>query len=176
MPKVTLSSKHQITLPVEIVRVMGLKPGDKLIAEALDWRIVIMKESENRLERYIGSLKGVYGSTKEEIDRYVWNERDGPERQEWLLQFYDIMQRDDDAKAIIDWLLERPGQKCGEKESDNWWEEHNWAWRRLEDLRQKLLAHGGLRQINSPEGRPGSGLQYYLVPDVVEYLRSKVLA
>ncbi|MBI2172098.1 MAG: AbrB/MazE/SpoVT family DNA-binding domain-containing protein [Chloroflexi bacterium] len=77
MPVVTVSSKHQITLPAEIVRAMDLKPGDKLIANALDWRIVIMKESENRLERYIGSLKGVYGSTKEEIDRYIAEVRYG---------------------------------------------------------------------------------------------------
>ncbi|GEM88447.1 AbrB/MazE/SpoVT family DNA-binding domain-containing protein [Meiothermus granaticius] len=30
MTKGTLSSKHQITIPIEMVRALGLKPGDEL--------------------------------------------------------------------------------------------------------------------------------------------------
>ena len=47
MATVTLSSKHQITLPVDIVRRLGLKAGDKLVAELSDDRIVLLPKHEN---------------------------------------------------------------------------------------------------------------------------------
>ena len=36
MPTATLSSKYQITIPMEIVRSLGLKPGDKLAVERVE--------------------------------------------------------------------------------------------------------------------------------------------
>ena len=42
MATITLSSKHQVTLPVDIVRSLGLKAGDKLVAELIDDRIVLL--------------------------------------------------------------------------------------------------------------------------------------
>ena len=79
MPAITISSKNQVTLPVEIVRSLGLKAGDKLIAELIDDRIVLLPQPASWADYMIGSLSGVYGSTKEEIDRYVAEVRYGPD-------------------------------------------------------------------------------------------------
>lgn len=164
MPIVTLSSKNQITLPVEIVRSMGLKPGDKLIAEALDWRIVMMKESENRLERYVGSLRGVYGKTVEEIDRYVREERASPDRDEWEHQFYDIINGDPDSEAIVEWLSHCPKYRCPEPDL---WRIQRINPKRVEEALQKLVTHGGVRKIPAPPGVKAYKWQYYLVRDFV---------
>ena len=109
MPTVTLSAKHQLTVPVDIVRKLSLKAGDKLIVEAIDWRIVLMKESENTIEQLKGSMKGVYGSTLEEINGYIGEERRGWERDEWREQFDDLIESDSDAKKIVAQLRASPG-------------------------------------------------------------------
>ena len=77
MPTITLSSKHQVTLPVDIVRSLGLKAGDKLVAELIDGRVVLLPQPESWTDYFVGSMKGVYGSTKEEIDRYIAEVRYG---------------------------------------------------------------------------------------------------
>ncbi len=79
MPAITISSKNQVTLPVEIVRSLGLKAGDKLVAELIDDRIVLLPQPASWADYMIGSLSGVYGSTKEEIDRYIEEVRYGPD-------------------------------------------------------------------------------------------------
>lgn len=80
MPTTTLSSKYQITIPMEIVRSLGLQPGEKIAIEQIEDRIVMLKEPANWADYFTGRLKGVYGSTVEEIDRYVAEERASWER------------------------------------------------------------------------------------------------
>jgi AbrB family looped-hinge helix DNA binding protein len=80
MPTATLSGKYQITIPMKIVRTLGLKPGDKIAIEQIEDRIVMLKEPANWVDYFTGRLKGVYGSTVEEIDRYVAEERASWER------------------------------------------------------------------------------------------------
>ena len=77
MATVTLSSKHQVTLPVDIVRTLGLQAGDKLVAELIDDHIVLLPQPESWVDYFVGSMKGVYGSTREEIDRYIAEVRYG---------------------------------------------------------------------------------------------------
>lgn len=77
---VTLSSKHQITLPVAMVRRLGLEPGDKLAVRLEDRAIVLRPRPRSWLEYISGSLKGVYGETKEEVDRYLAEVREGWDR------------------------------------------------------------------------------------------------
>ncbi len=77
MATITMSSKNQVTLPADMVRGLGLKPGDKLVAQLIDDRIVLLPKPESWTEYFSGSLKGVYGSTKEEIDRYIAEVRHG---------------------------------------------------------------------------------------------------
>lgn len=77
-----LSSKNQITLPVAMVRRLGLQAGRKLMLRLEDDRIVLRPEPEDWVEYYHGRLKGVYGSTIEEMDEYVRKERASWRRRE----------------------------------------------------------------------------------------------
>jgi antitoxin ChpS len=70
-----LSSKNQITLPVAMVRALGLKPGRNLMLDLRDDRIILRPEPEDWVEYLRGSMKGVYGNTLEEMDAYVRRER-----------------------------------------------------------------------------------------------------
>ncbi|HUS83073.1 MAG TPA: AbrB/MazE/SpoVT family DNA-binding domain-containing protein [Dehalococcoidia bacterium] len=70
-----ISSKNQITLPVAMVRRLGLEPGRKLMLRLEDDRIILRPEPEDWVEYFRGSMKGVYGKTVEEMDEYVRKER-----------------------------------------------------------------------------------------------------
>lgn len=71
-----ISSKHQITLPVEAVRRLGLEPGDRLAVRVEDDRIVLRPQPRDWVEYYKGRFRGVYGSAAEEIDEYIRKERE----------------------------------------------------------------------------------------------------
>jgi AbrB family looped-hinge helix DNA binding protein len=79
MPETTLSSKNQITLPAEMVRTLGLKGGDKLAVALVDDHVVLMPKPKNWAGYWHGRLKGVYGSTVEEVDLYIAEVRAGEE-------------------------------------------------------------------------------------------------
>lgn len=77
MATVTLSGKHQITLPVELVRSLKLEPGDKLVVELVDDHLIVLPEPKSWTDYFSAGMKGVYGDTVEEIDRYVAEVRHG---------------------------------------------------------------------------------------------------
>jgi antitoxin ChpS len=96
MATITLSSKHQVTLPVEMVRSLGLKAGDRLVAELIDNRIVLLPQPESWADYFSGSMKGVYGSTKEEVDRYIAEVRYG-----WDIDsLKDALELDPELRAV----------------------------------------------------------------------------
>lgn len=98
MANITLSSKGQVTIPVDILRRLGLKAGDKLIAELIDNRIILLPQPESWTDYFGGSLKGVYGSTVEEIDRYIAEVRYG-----WEIDaLKDALSVDADLRAVYD--------------------------------------------------------------------------
>jgi AbrB family looped-hinge helix DNA binding protein len=74
MAVVTLSSKNQITVPVEMVRSLGLGAGSKLIVIQTGDHLALFPEPADYADYIVGSMKGFWG-TKEEIDRYVAEER-----------------------------------------------------------------------------------------------------
>ncbi|WP_422448816.1 AbrB/MazE/SpoVT family DNA-binding domain-containing protein [Thermoanaerobacterium sp. DL9XJH110] len=76
MQKVKLSSKHQITVPMEFCRKLKLKKGSTLIMEIKDGKIIITPEPDDYVEYFYGIAKGIYGKTAEEIDKYVREERE----------------------------------------------------------------------------------------------------
>ena len=82
MPTVTVSSKNQITLPAQIVRAMGIQPGQKLVLDLVDGRIVALLEPASWADYMQGAGRGVYGTTNVAVDRYVAEERAtwGPEK------------------------------------------------------------------------------------------------
>jgi AbrB family looped-hinge helix DNA binding protein len=67
----TLSSKHQITLPVALVRKLGLGPGDKFTVRLEDGAIVLRPRPRSWVDYISGSMPGYYGKTKEDIEAYL---------------------------------------------------------------------------------------------------------
>lgn len=82
---VTLSAKHQVTLPVGMVRKLGMRPGDKLSVRRRGQDLVLTRlprTPEEWVARYRGALKGVYGETPEDIEDYLRKERESWEERE----------------------------------------------------------------------------------------------
>ena len=75
MPLVTVSSKHQVTLPVEIVRALDIQPGEKLVMDVIDDRIVAIRQPESWVSYMRGTAHGLYGENRQQMDRYVAEER-----------------------------------------------------------------------------------------------------
>lgn len=70
-PSLTVSSKRQVTLPAAMVRELGLKPGDKLVARIRDGKIVLKRRPKSLVEYLDSFPPGIYGDTKEEIDANI---------------------------------------------------------------------------------------------------------
>ena len=54
-----LSSKHQVTIPVDVMREAGFKVGDELVFKVEDNQVVVAKKRVDLLE-WIASLNGFY--------------------------------------------------------------------------------------------------------------------
>jgi len=54
-----LSSKHQVTIPVDVMREAGFKVGDELVFSVEDNQVVVAKKRVDLLE-WIASLNGFY--------------------------------------------------------------------------------------------------------------------
>lgn len=147
MPTVTLSSKSQITLPADIVRALGLKAGDKLVAELIDDRIVLLPRPANWTEYFKGSTKGLWG-TEAEIDRYIAEERGSRERDEWLAGFDDLVAKDEDVRLVVETLKSFSlGTATYNKLRDEIRKERTLQTGKLKDVLRKLVHHGGVREI-----------------------------
>lgn len=76
---VTLSAKHQVTLPAGMVRELGLRAGDKLDVRLRGQQLVLERmprTPDEWVARYRGALRGVYGETAEAIEAYIREERE----------------------------------------------------------------------------------------------------
>lgn len=73
---IKVSSKRQITIPADVYRMLGLRPGSKLAVRVEDGKIILSNVAASYTEMMAGSLKGVYGHTQEEVDEYVRRERE----------------------------------------------------------------------------------------------------
>jgi antitoxin ChpS len=80
MPIATISSKNQITLPAHLLRQLGLSAGDRLAIQREGNRLILRPRPKDWVEYYGGSLRGLYGETKEEANAYVKRLRDEWER------------------------------------------------------------------------------------------------
>ncbi|MEK7658062.1 MAG: AbrB/MazE/SpoVT family DNA-binding domain-containing protein [Patescibacteria group bacterium] len=54
MPKTTISSKHQITLPKSLLEEVGLKIGNKLIIKVKNNRIILEPQPKSLVQYYKG--------------------------------------------------------------------------------------------------------------------------
>ena len=61
MLSVKVSSKHQIAVPSEVRRRLGIKAGDRLEVEVQDDVIVLRPRAGTVADRLYGSGRGLYG-------------------------------------------------------------------------------------------------------------------
>ena len=106
MPVVTMTSKNQITLPIEIARQLNVKPGDKLVVELVQDHVVLMPQPGSWADYVVGSVKGVYGARKEDIDSYINEVRYGDvaEEDEELL---GVLNLDEELRAVYEAVSSR---------------------------------------------------------------------
>lgn len=69
----TVSSKHQITIPVEVLRAAGFGVGDRLRVRMLGPGRVLLEEVEDPIEKYAASLPDVYPEGYLEELRGEWD-------------------------------------------------------------------------------------------------------
>ena len=81
----TISSKNQITLPARLLRELGIGAGDRVSIRKDGNRLVLRPRPKEWADYYAGSMRGVYGNTKEEIDEYIRELRlEDPEKEKAL--------------------------------------------------------------------------------------------
>lgn len=56
----TISSKHQVTIPIKAMTEAGLRTGDRLRAEPRGRGRVLLIRQDDPVERHAGTLTGVY--------------------------------------------------------------------------------------------------------------------
>jgi len=72
---VKLSKKGQIVIPSEIRDIMGIQSGKNVVIFIREDEVVLL--SPEKYSQYtMGLIKGTWGSTKEEVDTYIKEERD----------------------------------------------------------------------------------------------------
>lgn len=67
----TISSKNQITLPVQLLREIGLGPGDRLAITREGQKLVLRPRPKDWVKYHAGSLAGLYADSKESADAYL---------------------------------------------------------------------------------------------------------
>jgi bifunctional DNA-binding transcriptional regulator/antitoxin component of YhaV-PrlF toxin-antitoxin module len=63
----TLSTKHQVTIPVDALRAAGIEVGERLVAKADGPGRIVFEREVDVLAELAGSLTGVY--EPDELDR-----------------------------------------------------------------------------------------------------------
>ena len=85
MPQqIRIRERNQITLPATITNAAKLSPNDALEVSFTNGVITLVPVSTQAKRRsildYVGSAKGVWGKTAEEVDALIRSERDSWER------------------------------------------------------------------------------------------------
>jgi len=68
----TISSKHQVTIPVAELRAAGLEAGERLVARADGPGRVILQREHDVVAAFAGSLTGVYRRNELDSLRDEW--------------------------------------------------------------------------------------------------------
>jgi bifunctional DNA-binding transcriptional regulator/antitoxin component of YhaV-PrlF toxin-antitoxin module len=55
-----ISVKHQVTIPIDAMRIAGLEAGERVMARAEGPGRVVLERQDDVLERFSGSLTGVF--------------------------------------------------------------------------------------------------------------------
>jgi bifunctional DNA-binding transcriptional regulator/antitoxin component of YhaV-PrlF toxin-antitoxin module len=67
-----ISSKHQITIPVDALRAAGLEVGERVVARADGPGRVVLEREHDVLADYAGALTGVFSRDEIEQLRAEW--------------------------------------------------------------------------------------------------------
>ncbi len=70
--EVTLSSKHQIVIPRESRKVLGLKPGDKLLIVTLGEQVIVLRKPVRHADATRGLARGLYPKGYLKAERAAW--------------------------------------------------------------------------------------------------------
>ncbi len=57
---IKISAKHQVTIPIDAMRVAGLEAGERVVARADGPGRVVLEREEDLLESFSGILTGVF--------------------------------------------------------------------------------------------------------------------
>ncbi len=71
MPRV--SSKNQVTLPVDVMRSAGLEPGDEVTIRPIGDGEVLVAARDSRVRRHAGIAAGIYRPGELDQLRDEWN-------------------------------------------------------------------------------------------------------
>ncbi len=84
LPQVRVRDKHQVTLPISIVRHAHIRKNDLLDVGYKNGVITLVVRGTNNKKRnimeYVGITNGLYGKTATDVDTYIANERDSWDR------------------------------------------------------------------------------------------------
>lgn len=72
MTEATISTKHQIVIPREARKALGLKAGDKVLVLVHGERIVILEKPKSHRAATRGLARGVYSATYLKKERKSW--------------------------------------------------------------------------------------------------------
>lgn len=83
MLSVKVSSKHQIAVPSEVRKALGIKAGDRLGVEVRDGVFILRPRAGTVADRLYGSGRGIYGPDPVAYVRALrdeWEDRLDPRR------------------------------------------------------------------------------------------------
>jgi bifunctional DNA-binding transcriptional regulator/antitoxin component of YhaV-PrlF toxin-antitoxin module len=85
MQTVRVRDKHQITLPMSIVRAANIHENDRLSVSYKNGAIIFINENSEPVKRksimeYAGCMQGSYGKTADEVHAYLREEQASWER------------------------------------------------------------------------------------------------
>jgi len=70
---IRISEKHQVTIPIDAMRIAGLEAGERVTARADGPGRVVLEREEDVLESFSGSLTGVFDHGILEQLRNEWD-------------------------------------------------------------------------------------------------------
>ena len=70
--EVTLSCKHQIVIPRESRKVLGLRPGDKLLIVTLGEQVIVLRKPVRYANATRGLARGLYPKGYLKAERRAW--------------------------------------------------------------------------------------------------------
>jgi AbrB family looped-hinge helix DNA binding protein len=70
--EVTLSSKHQIVIPRESRKALGLKPGDKLLIVTLGEQVLVLRKPVRHADSTRGLARGLYPKGYVKAEHSAW--------------------------------------------------------------------------------------------------------